>query len=164
MTNSQPPTSTAPLLSGLNHVAVITADLDRLVTFYREVFGAEAIDVPSPPGTTTKIVRLGPTGGLAVMEAPDNPYARGSTQMLGRGHLDHFALEVPSAEALDMVRARLVLRNASNGEIQDYGPMLAVYFEDPDGTGCEICWVRDRSLTGGHEPRVLRNALATVAG
>ena len=30
-----------PMSSGFNHVATVTADLDRVVTFYRSVFDAE---------------------------------------------------------------------------------------------------------------------------
>lgn len=32
------------LLDGVNHVAILTKDTDRLVAFYREVFEAEVSD------------------------------------------------------------------------------------------------------------------------
>lgn len=41
------------LLSGVNHIAFLTSDLDRLVAFYPEVFGAEKVielPIPEPEG------------------------------------------------------------------------------------------------------------------
>ena len=35
---------------GINHVAIVTAGLERVVRFYGEVFGCERVDVPAPPG------------------------------------------------------------------------------------------------------------------
>ncbi len=96
-------------VTGLNHAAIVTADLERLVSFYVDVFGAETIDVPAPPGTRATTVRLSETSGLALMEIPGNPpHTEGSTVMLGRGHLDHIALDAPTASALEEVRRRLV--------------------------------------------------------
>jgi catechol 2,3-dioxygenase-like lactoylglutathione lyase family enzyme len=162
MTEPQAPTPPLPLVSGLNHAAIVTADLDRLAAFYVDVFDGELLETPAPPGTTAAIVRLSGTTGLALMQVPGNEHAAGSTQMLARGHLDHIAVEAPSAAALDVVRRRLVEHGASDGTVNDYGPMLSVYFEDPDGMGCEVCWVRDPSFAGAHAPQSFEGSLAAL--
>lgn len=171
MTNA--PTTTTPtmtraeardrapsLVSGFNHVAVVTADLDRLVGFYIDTFDAEFLEVPAPPGTRSGTVLLTESAGLVVMEMPANPHVAGSAAMLDRGHLDHLALEAPTPAVLDELRRRLVAAGASDGTISDYGPMLSVYFTDPDGMASEVCWVRDRSFAGFHAPEVFAGSLA----
>src|SRR5512139_4105120 len=65
---SSTPTAARPLVTGLNHVAVTTADLDRLCAFYAELLDAEIIDTPAPPGTRAATIRIGHGAGLAVLE------------------------------------------------------------------------------------------------
>ena len=38
-----------PLLTGINHVAVMSADVDRFVAFYTEVFDADVVFEESTP-------------------------------------------------------------------------------------------------------------------
>jgi catechol 2,3-dioxygenase-like lactoylglutathione lyase family enzyme len=155
--------ATVGLVTGLNHAAIVTADLDRLAAFYVEVFDAEVIEAPAPPGTRTAVLRLAGAAGLALMEMPGNPHTAGSTAMLDRGHLDHIALDVPSPQALEVIRSRLVVRGASDGTVHDYGPMLSVYFVDPDGMACEACWVRDPSFRDAHAPEAFTGSLLDLA-
>ena len=107
-------------------------------------------------------MQLTETAGLVVVEMPGNPHEAGSTAMLDRGHVDHLALEAPTPAVLDELRRRLVTAGASDGTVNDYGPMLSVYFVDPDGMGCEVCWIRDRSFAGFHPPEVFTGALADL--
>ena len=153
---------TTPLVTGLNHVALVTADLDRRAAFSVAVFAAEVIDVPAPPGTRAVVVQLAERAGLAVMELPTSAHVRGSSRMLDRGHLDHFAVDVPDGRSLEAVRRRLVAQGASDGAVSDYGPMLSVYFADPDGMAAEACWVRDPSYAGFHAPEVFTGDLAAL--
>jgi hypothetical protein len=83
---------------------------------------------------------------------------------MGRGHLDHVALEAGTAEALAEVRQRLVECAASDGAVRDYGSMLCVSFTDPDGMGSEICWIRDPSLADLHAPVLREGELTDLAG
>jgi catechol 2,3-dioxygenase-like lactoylglutathione lyase family enzyme len=152
------------LVAGFNHVALVTADLDRLASFYAGLLDAEVVDVPAPPGTRAATIRLTGTGGLVITEVAGNAHVAGSAAMLDRGHLDHLALEAPTAAVLDRLRARLVAAGASDGRVNDYGPMLSVYFTDPDGMGCEVCWVRDPSLAGFHPPGEFTGDLAALGG
>ena len=65
------------MLSGINHVAVLTNDTDRLHTFYREVFDAEvfADQTISDGGTEGRLsfVTIGPHTELNVFELPGKP-------------------------------------------------------------------------------------------
>ena len=63
------------LLDGLNHVAVITNDTDRLHTFYGEVFGATVAHEERHDGRRFSIVHIGPHTELNVFEVDGNTEA-----------------------------------------------------------------------------------------
>ena len=52
---------------------------------------------------------------------------------------------------------------AGDGTVSDYGPMLSVYFVDPDGMGTEACWLRDPTFTGAHAPEPFTGDLGALA-
>ena len=41
------------------------------------------------------------------------------------------------------LRHGLVGAGVSTGEVTDFGALLSVTFEDPDGHFCELCWMRE---------------------
>jgi catechol 2,3-dioxygenase-like lactoylglutathione lyase family enzyme len=157
--NDTTTTELRSLASGINHAAIVTVDADRLASFYVRVFDAWTVEVPSPPGTRSMMVQFTSSCGLALMEVPDSPHASATTEMLARGHVDHFGIDAPSAAVLEQLRVRLMDEGATDGMISDYGPMLSVYFEDPDGMACEVCWIRDPAFAGPHAPEVFTGSL-----
>jgi catechol 2,3-dioxygenase-like lactoylglutathione lyase family enzyme len=148
------------LLAGVNHVAVLTADLDRFVEFYTDVFGIEIVFEETTPAFRHAIVRTGPASWLHPVEVAGNENAQASTAMFERGHLDHVALTARSPDAFERIRARLVERGATDGRIDDLGAFHSVWFEDPDGMRGEIVVIVDEELRGIHEPRPLEPAPA----
>ena len=57
----------------------------------------------------------------------------------GRGAIDHFGLAVPSLQALEDVRERIVAAGGEIGEIQRLGDEWSLFFRDPDGMELEVC-------------------------
>jgi catechol 2,3-dioxygenase-like lactoylglutathione lyase family enzyme len=143
------------LLAGINHVAVVTEDLDRFVDFYTEVFELDVVFEETTPAFRHAILRTGESSWLHPAEIAGNAHGRALPVMFGRGHLDHVGLTARSIEAFTRVRERLVARGASDGTIDDLGAFHSVWFEDPDGMGGELVVVVDASLRGIHEPRPL---------
>jgi catechol 2,3-dioxygenase-like lactoylglutathione lyase family enzyme len=127
------------LVSGFNHVAVLTGDTDRFVEFYGSVFGATHQLFNHGPGFKLTMVHVGPTAELNVFELDGNGEHERQVPMFGRGRLDHLALQAASLEAFDEIRARLMTRGASDGFVTDFGPLLSVFFRDPDGLEAEVC-------------------------
>jgi len=127
------------LLAGVNHVAVITDDTERFVTFYREVFDATVSHQEQiGPGTLT-MVDIGPRSELNVFEVPgdDGPdLVRGS--MFRHGPIDHVGLEAADRDAFVEIRRRLVAHGASDGFVTDFGRAHSVFFVDPDGLEGEV--------------------------
>src|SRR5687767_3402135 len=121
------------LLGGINHIGMITADTDRLLEFYRDVFDAEAETLQQGEGFRLTMVHVGPTAELNVFEIDGNEEHRRQVPMFGRGRLDHLALEAASIESFDVIRARLLERGATDGFVTDFGHILSLFFRDPDG-------------------------------
>jgi catechol 2,3-dioxygenase-like lactoylglutathione lyase family enzyme len=139
------------LLSGINHVAVLTGDTARFTEFYEAVFGATHDVIQDQPGFKMTIVWIG-SAELNVFELAGNHEHERQVPIFGRGRLDHLALEAASIEAFETIRARLVERGASDGFVTDFGHILSVFFRDPDGLEAEVCVVNPDAEPGVHNP------------
>jgi catechol 2,3-dioxygenase-like lactoylglutathione lyase family enzyme len=129
------------LLNGINHIALISKDIDALRAFYSEVFDAEV--GPTRPhrdhgDETMTTIRIGPHSELNVFTIEGNPEPDRQKPMWGRGRLDHFGLQAASAEGFETIRQRLVEHGASDGEVNDFGSVRSLFFRDPDGLEGEV--------------------------
>jgi len=128
------------LLDGVNHVAVLTKDTDRLHAFYRDMFDATVSHDERPEdGMRLSFIDLGPHTELNVFELTGNAEADHQTPMFGRGRLDHMALQAASLDAFTAIRDRLIGCGATDGFVTDFGPILSLFFTDPDGLEGEVC-------------------------
>ena len=107
------------LTNGLDHVATITNDADRLIAFYTEVFEAtvEADGPEFPGGPRMVILNLGPATELNVFEIEGN------------------------TESFDEIRTRLMAAGASDGTVTDFGRKVSIFFRDPDEMACEVLFL-----------------------
>jgi catechol 2,3-dioxygenase-like lactoylglutathione lyase family enzyme len=141
------------LLDGVNHVAIVTNDSDRLHEFYRRMFEATvARDDEVGPGVRLSFVDIGPNTELNVFEIDGCSEAERQTPMFGRGRIDHLGLQAASVGAFDTIRARLVDAGASDGFVTDFGPVLSLFFRDPDGLEGEVCVTNPAARPGVFNP------------
>ena len=141
------------LTDGIYHVAVLTSDTDRLCAFYQSMFGAaieHQMDIGD--GARLTLLRIGPSSELNVFELPGNTEAERQTPIFGRGRLDHLGLSVPTLEAFDTVRERLMAAGASDGFVTDFGPIYSLFFRDPDGLEAEVNVVNPDAQPGVLHP------------
>jgi catechol 2,3-dioxygenase-like lactoylglutathione lyase family enzyme len=88
------------LLNGVNHVAILTNDSERLHAFYRDVFDAPvSFDREEKPGVRLSLIDIGTTTELNVFEVTDNTEARRQTPMFARGRIDHLGLQTRSTRS-----------------------------------------------------------------
>jgi catechol 2,3-dioxygenase-like lactoylglutathione lyase family enzyme len=127
------------VLAGFDHVAVLTADLDRFVEFYREVFGAQVEGRLSEEGFKMVVLRIGPTSEINVFQIDGNDEASRQTPAFQRGRLDHFAFRAASIEQFEELRDELIRRGCTDGFVTDFGHVLSVFFRDPEGLELEVC-------------------------
>jgi catechol 2,3-dioxygenase-like lactoylglutathione lyase family enzyme len=150
------------LLKGLNHVAVMTHDATRLNDFYQDVFEAEVLrdgsEFPEGKGPRLSIIKIGDWAELNVFEIDGNTEADRQTPMFGRGRLDHLALQAASLEDFEEIRARLMARGAADDFVTDFGPMLSLFFRDPDGLESEVCVENPDAVPGTSNPPGTRAA------
>jgi catechol 2,3-dioxygenase-like lactoylglutathione lyase family enzyme len=131
-----------PTTSGFNHVATVTADLDRLVAFYQKAFGAEITFEMERRDDHPRMIILDLGGGAALNAfevASEDDIVGDRRRQGGRGPIDHYGLAVPSLAVLEEVRDRLVELGADIGEIQQLGGEWSLFFRDPDGMELEVC-------------------------
>ena len=150
------------LLKGLNHVAVITNDASRLNAFYEEVFDAEVLrdgsEFSAGEGPRLAIIKIGDWAELNVFQIEGNTEADRQTPMFGRGRLDHLALQAASIDSFETIRQRLMARGAADDFVTDFGPMLSIFFRDPDGLECEVCVENPDAVPGTFNPPGTRAA------
>ena len=138
------------LLSGINHVAVLTQDTDRFHAFYREMFDATVFadqatnTQEGEPAGRLSFVTIGEHTQFNVFELPGA--APDHTPMFGRGPIDHIGLQAESQEAFDEIRQRLIERGCTDGFVTDFGVAISLFFIDPDGLEGEV--VLDKPGTG----------------
>ncbi len=144
------------LTVGLNHVATLTNDAARLHAFYEEVFEAEVVrDAPEVEGVDAvrlSIIRIGPYAELNVFQIEGNTEADRQVPMFGRGRLDHFALQAASLSAFETIRERLMERGSCDAFVTDFGPVLSLFFRDPDGLEGEVCVENPDAVPGVTHP------------
>lgn len=127
------------LLDGVNHVAVLTRDTERLSRFYVDIFDAPpARTIESQPGFKLSMIDIGEGRELNVFEVEGNAEADRQTPMFGRGRLDHVGLQAASMEAFEEIRRRLMACGACDDFVTDFGPLLSLFFVDPDGLEGEV--------------------------
>ena len=148
----------APAGTGIGHVHLRVADLDRAIAFYEGVLG---FGVQQRIGDEAAFLgaRM-PGGGHYHHHIGLNTWgSRGGTPPPpGHTGLYHTAILYPDRAALaEAVRRVLAAGHALTGAT-DHGVSEAVYLNDPDGNGLEL--YRDRPLT--EWPRDAQGSLAMI--
>ena len=126
------------LLNGVQHVAILTSDTERLVEFYEGVFDATrgGQGVHNEEMSLT-FIDIGPFNELNVFEFKGKNALR-DAPMFERGPIDHIGLRASSLDAFNTIRERLIERRSTDGFVTDFGPALSLFFVDPDGLEGEV--------------------------
>ena len=136
-----------PITTGLNHVAFLTTDMNKTVSFYEQAF--EGVVVHEMKKTEhhpwMKIVDIGGGAMLNIFHAEDPAEIIGNRrQQGGRGAVDHFAFAVASLDVLREMKDRLESAGAQEvGEVQQLGGEWSLFFRDIDGLELEVCCPAD---------------------
>ena len=130
-----------PAQTHIGHVHLKVSDLERSITFYRDVLG---LDVVVRYGAQAAFLSAGGYHhhiGLNTWESDGGPQpAPGTTGLY------HFAINFPERRDLAAALKRLIDMNWSLDGASDHGTHEALYLSDPDGNGIELAWDRDPSL------------------
>ena len=139
---SAPPTT--PAWSGINHLALITNDMDATVRFYHGVLGARLAATVGTPAFRHYFFDFGPHCTVAFFEYNDlviEPFAKPAGVPDPRAtQFDHLALNLPDEDALHALQQRLVDAGTEVTDVIDHGTVRSVYFTDPNGIALEASW------------------------
>ena len=123
----------------IGHVHLKVADLDRALSFYRDVLGFE---VTQRYGTDAVFLSAGGYHhhiGLNTWESKGGkPPAQGTTGLF------HVAILYPTRAVLADALRRLMSAGISLDGAADHGVSEALYLRDPDGNGVELYWDRPK--------------------
>ena len=137
----------------IGHVHLKVADLDRALTFYRDVLG---FTVTGRIGDQLAFLAAGGYHhhiGLNTLES-----ANGTPPAPTHTGLYHAAIRYPTRTALIDALRRIRACDYPVSHGSDHGASESIYLSDPDGNGIELYW--DRPLE--EWPRTADGALALV--
>ena len=126
-------------ITGLHHLTLLCADVERSASFYRDLLGMQLVERsrnPDDPNAEHLVFGAdGVNGGTMVtcMAYPDLEEG-----FVGRGSTHHFALAVDSEAELVAWRDYLISRGIPASDVMDRTGFKSVYLRDPDGHIVEI--------------------------
>ena len=150
----------------VGHVNLTVADLERSVSFYRDLLGLRV----TQRDEQSAFLACGEYHHHVALNRWDPAAAAPSPHSTG---LHHFAMRLPTTTALAEVVARLLRGGQELLGATDHGVNLAVYLRDPDGNGVELMvdrpsaeWPRaeDGSIAMRVDPLDLRRMVLQALG
>jgi catechol 2,3-dioxygenase-like lactoylglutathione lyase family enzyme len=132
---------------GLNHLALITNDMDATVRFWHGVLGAPLVATLATPTFRHYFFSFGPSSSVAFFE-----YRGEHSEMIAKpagvfdaraGQFDHLSMDLPDEAALLALRERLIATGSEVTDVVDHGLMRSIYFTDPNGIALEASWWAD---------------------
>ncbi|MBF6286823.1 VOC family protein [Nocardia cyriacigeorgica] len=134
-----------PDLYGINHLALSTSDLDRLVRYYTEMLGARLAFERAATTGDPRIAVLDVGGADHLMIVETESATPADLDPLGRAG---WGLRVGSYESLVQVRERLLGAGWPAGEIETLPTQWTMTARDPDGRPVDIRAHRPRPASG----------------
>jgi catechol 2,3-dioxygenase-like lactoylglutathione lyase family enzyme len=137
-----------PRWRGVNHLALITTDMDATVRFYHGVLGARLVMTIATPAFKHYFFDIAPGNTLAFFEylgEPIDSFAKpAGVPYPQASQFDHLALALADEEALLALRSRLKEADCEVTDVVDHGVLRSIYFTDPSGIALEASfWVTD---------------------
>lgn len=146
------------VVKALDHIAVTVSDLERSLTFYKDVLGFKEVErhrlegegistMAGKPGVIMQVVRLKPPEGppiLLDLQQYVQPKGTVSNAQLGMANHSHFCFGVKDLQAtykelrgkgVEFVSAPVTF---DLGEEWEYGAIRVVFLKDPDGFILEL--------------------------
>ncbi len=141
--DSLPP---SPQWRGVNHLALVTPDMDATVRFYHGVLGMPLVTTLMAGPMRHYFFEIAPGNTVAFFEVVDaETFDKGAGGPAPHPvQLDHLSFNLADEDALAQLQSRIKAAGSEVTEIVDHGVMKSVYFTDPNGIALEAsCWVAD---------------------
>jgi catechol 2,3-dioxygenase-like lactoylglutathione lyase family enzyme len=136
----------APAWRGINHLALVTPDMDATVRFYAGVLGMRLVCTTMAGPMRHYFFEMEAQNTIAFFEiAGMETFAKPAGGPPDRAiQLDHISFNVPDEHALEMLRKRILAAGSEVTGVVDHGFIRSIYFTDPNGIALEASyWVTD---------------------
>ena len=133
-----------PHWRGINHLALVTDDMDATVRFYHGVLGARLVATIGNPQFRHYFFEFGAQNTVAFFE-----YSHLALERLAKPagvpdpravQFDHLSFNLPDEDALLELRDRLKSAQCEVTDVVDHGFIRSIYFTDPNGIALEASW------------------------
>lgn len=157
------------LLTGVNHIATVSKDLDSLIDFYDRIFDAQVlldVEIPEMVLKSSRgkgrhaFIEVGGPSVLHAWQIEGVDPSQFDGEIFDRGRVDHYALSTGTYADFERLRQALVAEGATTGEVNDFGLMLSFSFEDPDGLWAEVVWWKDGPDLNNLDASLMRDPIA----
>ena len=136
--------ATTPHWRGINHLALVTNDMDATVRFYHGTLGARLVATLGTPWFRHYFFEFGPQCTVAFFEYTDSPTESfkkaAGTPDPRAPQFDHLSFNLPDEQALLDLHQRLKSADCEVTDIVDHEMIRSVYFSDPNGIALEASW------------------------
>ncbi len=133
-----------PRWRGVNHLALVTNDMDATVRFYHGVLGARLVATIGTSSFRHYFFEVGEGNTVAFFEYRDQSiphFAKPAGVPDPRAsQFDHLSLNLADERALESLRARLKEHDCEVTHVVDHGFVRSIYFTDPNGIALEASW------------------------
>jgi catechol 2,3-dioxygenase-like lactoylglutathione lyase family enzyme len=133
-----------PHWRGINHLALITTDMDATVRFYHGVLGARLVAHLGNESFRHYFFEIGQENTIAFFEYKGvelETFAKPAGVPDRRAvQFDHLSFNLPDEEALLNLRSRLKEAGCEVTDVVDHGFIRSIYFTDPSGIALEASW------------------------
>ena len=129
---------------GVNHLALVTSDMDATVRFWHGVLGARLIATIGTPAFKHYFFDIGDGNSIAFFEYTNqhlDTYAKPAGVPYDKAsQFDHLSLNLPDEDALLRLQERLKSHDCEVTDVVDHGFIRSIYFSDPTGIALEASW------------------------
>lgn len=129
--------------TGINHLAMVTADMDQTVRFWRDLLGMRLVVGLGHPGYRHYFFEITPQDMIAFFEWPgveSVPEKDHGAPVRGPVAFDHISFGVDCADELWRLKALLEANGFWASEVIDHGFILSVYSFDPNNIPIEFSY------------------------
>jgi catechol 2,3-dioxygenase-like lactoylglutathione lyase family enzyme len=138
----------SPHWRGINHLALVTSDMDATVRFYHGVLGARLVATIGTPQFRHYFFEFGDQNTVAFFEYSGvevASFAKPAGVPDPRApQFDHLSFNLPDEEGLLSLRDSLKTAGCEVTDVVDHGFIRSIYFHDPNGIALEASyWTLD---------------------
>lgn len=129
--------------AGVNHVAVVTGDMDTTIRFWRDLLCMRLVVGIGQPGYRHYFFEISPCCMVAFFEWPDVgpvPEKEHGVPVRGKVAFDHVAFSVETEDDLWLLKERIDAAGFWISEVIDHGFIHSIYTFDPNGIPIEFSW------------------------